>query len=121
MTGAGEPAYTTATGGSVAPKEPQKKRPRTPNTYTFLPSEAFRHEKSCFLPLVFSGSMFAVGLAAAQDARPPAIPINADVIVLVGDSTTTVQGGWGPRPEPSVQALRDSPFAVGGGDDSLCL
>lgn len=32
----------------------------------------------------------------AQEARPPVTPIRADKIVLVGDSTTAVQGGWGP-------------------------
>ncbi|WP_407353692.1 rhamnogalacturonan acetylesterase [Luteimonas sp. R10] len=34
--------------------------------------------------------------ALAQDPRPPATPVRADKIVLVGDSTTAVQGGWGP-------------------------
>lgn len=34
--------------------------------------------------------------AAAQDMRPSVTPIRADKIVLVGDSTTAVQGGWGP-------------------------
>ncbi len=29
--------------------------------------------------------------------RPPATPIRASKILLVGDSTTAVQGGWGPR------------------------
>ncbi|WP_234413528.1 rhamnogalacturonan acetylesterase [Stenotrophomonas sp. ZAC14D2_NAIMI4_7] len=29
--------------------------------------------------------------------RPPPTPIRASKIVLVGDSTTAVQGGWGPR------------------------
>ncbi|MBS7458509.1 rhamnogalacturonan acetylesterase [Coralloluteibacterium stylophorae] len=35
-------------------------------------------------------------VAVAQESRPPATPIHADKIVLVGDSTTAVQGGWGP-------------------------
>lgn len=36
--------------------------------------------------------------ASAQEtaSRPPAKPIRASKIVLVGDSTTAVQGGWGP-------------------------
>lgn len=36
--------------------------------------------------------------ASAQEtvSRPPATPIRASKIVLVGDSTTAVQGGWGP-------------------------
>lgn len=34
-------------------------------------------------------------LAAARDPRPPAAPIRADKIILVGDSTTAVQSGWG--------------------------
>lgn len=28
--------------------------------------------------------------------RPPAVPVRASKVVLVGDSTTAVQGGWGP-------------------------
>ncbi|WP_343650617.1 rhamnogalacturonan acetylesterase [Stenotrophomonas sp.] len=44
----------------------------------------------------------AAGIAqAAVDPsisdRPPPTPIRASKIVLVGDSTTAVQGGWGPR------------------------
>ena len=41
------------------------------------------------------GSISAVGLASAQEARAPVKPIQADKIVLVGDSTTAVLGGWG--------------------------
>jgi len=41
------------------------------------------------------------GTATASDPsisqRGPATPIRASRIVLVGDSTTAVQGGWGPR------------------------
>lgn len=33
--------------------------------------------------------------AAAQEARPPVTPIRASKIILVGDSTTAVHGGWG--------------------------
>lgn len=37
--------------------------------------------------------------ATAQDdpMRPPVKPVRASKIILVGDSTTAVQGGWGPR------------------------
>jgi lysophospholipase L1-like esterase len=45
---------------------------------------------SLSLPLLLAAS-----LATAQDARPPATPIHADKIILVGDSTTAVQSGWG--------------------------
>lgn len=37
-----------------------------------------------------------IGHVAAQEARPPVTPIRASKIILVGDSTTAVQGGWGP-------------------------
>ncbi len=37
----------------------------------------------------------AAGDPAVLD-RPPPVPIRASKIVLVGDSTTAVQGGWGP-------------------------
>ncbi|QDH68899.1 rhamnogalacturonan acetylesterase [Marilutibacter alkalisoli] len=39
--------------------------------------------------------LLATGIAAAQDVRPAATPIRADKIILVGDSTTAVQSGWG--------------------------
>ncbi len=47
-------------------------------------------------------ALMAAGIAqAAVDPsisdRPPPTPIRASKIVLVGDSTTAVQGGWGPR------------------------
>ena len=37
----------------------------------------------------------AAGLASAQQTPPAAAPIRADKIILVGDSTTAVQSGWG--------------------------
>lgn len=37
----------------------------------------------------------ASDIATAAAARPPATPIRASKIVLVGDSTTAVHGGWG--------------------------
>lgn len=46
-----------------------------------------------FSLLIFFSSISAL---TAQEARPPVKPIQADKIVLVGDSTTAVQGGWGP-------------------------
>jgi lysophospholipase L1-like esterase len=49
------------------------------------------------------GSLMFAALGAAHAAadpaaldRPPPTPIRASKIVLVGDSTTAVQGGWGP-------------------------
>lgn len=47
-------------------------------------------------------ALIATGTAqAAVDPsiidRPPPTPVRASKIVLVGDSTTAVQGGWGPR------------------------
>lgn len=45
------------------------------------------------LLLIFFSSTSAL---AAQVARPSVKPIQADKIVLVGDSTTAVLGGWGP-------------------------
>lgn len=39
--------------------------------------------------------LIAPGLANARDARPPATPIRADKIILIGDSTTAVRSGWG--------------------------
>ncbi|GHH58873.1 rhamnogalacturonan acetylesterase [[Pseudomonas] boreopolis] len=45
------------------------------------------------LPLLCAVS----GAHAAEDAmRPPVAPIHASKVILVGDSTTAVQGGWGP-------------------------
>lgn len=46
--------------------------------------------------LIFFSSISVIGFASAQEARPPVKPIQADKIVLVGDSTTAVLGGWGP-------------------------
>jgi lysophospholipase L1-like esterase len=50
--------------------------------------------KKCLL--LSSLILSCIGHAAAQDARPPVTPIRASKIILVGDSTTAVQGGWGP-------------------------
>ena len=51
-------------------------------------------------PLLLSLCLaIAPSLAAARPStgeRPPPTPIRASKIVLVGDSTTAVQGGWGP-------------------------
>ncbi|NIJ70250.1 rhamnogalacturonan acetylesterase [Xanthomonas sp. 60] len=54
--------------------------------------------------LLLASHLFVAGSpAAAADAEPligqrtPATPIRASRILLVGDSTTAVQGGWGPR------------------------
>jgi lysophospholipase L1-like esterase len=47
-------------------------------------------------PLLPALLMSCIGYAAAQEARPPVTPIRASKIILVGDSTTAVQGGWGP-------------------------
>ncbi|WP_368564351.1 rhamnogalacturonan acetylesterase [Pseudoxanthomonas sp. UTMC 1351] len=53
-------------------------------------------KKRHFSLLIFLSSISAIGFASAQEARPPVKPIQADKIVLVGDSTTAVLGGWGP-------------------------
>ncbi|MGE6331541.1 rhamnogalacturonan acetylesterase [Stenotrophomonas sp. NPDC077659] len=48
------------------------------------------------LALATTGLAHAAVDPAVTD-RPPPTPIRASKIVLVGDSTTAVQGGWGPR------------------------
>jgi lysophospholipase L1-like esterase len=53
-------------------------------------------KKLGFSLLMFFSSISVLDFASAQEARPPAKPIHADKIVLVGDSTTAVLGGWGP-------------------------
>jgi lysophospholipase L1-like esterase len=50
--------------------------------------------KKCLL--LSSLILSCIGHTAAQDARPPVAPIRASKIILVGDSTTAVLGGWGP-------------------------
>ncbi|UNK58726.1 rhamnogalacturonan acetylesterase [Pseudoxanthomonas daejeonensis] len=63
------------------------------------PSTAARRRLSR-LPVL----LLLLGCAAASQAtvdpsvaeRPPVTPIRASKIILVGDSTTAVQGGWGP-------------------------
>ncbi len=40
--------------------------------------------------------LLALALQGLAQERPPLKPIRASKIVLVGDSTTAVQGGWGP-------------------------
>lgn len=51
---------------------------------------------AALLPLmaVAVSSHAAVDPSVAE--RPPVVPVRAGKIVLVGDSTTAVQGGWGP-------------------------
>jgi len=63
----------------------------------------FRRRPSRLLPLVLvlaTSAASAAGLAPTPDPsvteRPPVTPIRASKIILVGDSTTAVQGGWGP-------------------------
>ena len=41
-------------------------------------------------------SLCVAATCTAGESRPPATPILASKIVLVGDSTTAVHGGWGP-------------------------
>lgn len=53
-------------------------------------------KRFCLPLFVFLGSLCTFDSASAQETRPPVKPIQADKIVLVGDSTTAVQGGWGP-------------------------
>ncbi|AWH31399.1 rhamnogalacturonan acetylesterase [Stenotrophomonas sp. SAU14A_NAIMI4_8] len=48
------------------------------------------------LALLTAGTAQAAVDPSISD-RPPPTPIRASKIVLVGDSTTAVQGGWGPR------------------------
>ena len=48
------------------------------------------------LALLAAGTAHAAVDPSISD-RPPPTPIRASKIVLVGDSTTAVQGGWGPR------------------------
>ncbi|HAL23853.1 MAG TPA: lysophospholipase [Stenotrophomonas sp.] len=48
------------------------------------------------LALMAAGTAQAAVDPSISD-RPPPTPIRASKIVLVGDSTTAVQGGWGPR------------------------
>ena len=46
--------------------------------------------------LHFAAAAAAACLAAAAPAQAPAQPIRASKIILIGDSTTAVIGGWGP-------------------------
>jgi lysophospholipase L1-like esterase len=48
------------------------------------------------LGLLLAAGTVHAGLDPSITDRPPAKPIKASKIVLVGDSTTAVQGGWGP-------------------------
>ena len=52
------------------------------------------------LLLALAATLPALAAPAAADPalaeRPPVTPVRAGKIVLVGDSTTAVQGGWGP-------------------------
>ena len=63
----------------------------------------FRHAtrlRSLALMLALPCSLLSLACVAQVDPsiseRPAATPIRASKIVLVGDSTTAVQGGWGP-------------------------
>ena len=47
------------------------------------------------LALALSLSLPLAAFASDDPMRPPVTPIQASKIVLVGDSTTAVQGGWG--------------------------
>lgn len=47
------------------------------------------------LALVLSCTLPLAAFSADEPMRPPVVPISASKIVLVGDSTTAVQGGWG--------------------------
>jgi len=47
------------------------------------------------LTLALSLSLPLTAVAADDPMRPPVTPIHASKLVLVGDSTTAVQGGWG--------------------------
>lgn len=47
------------------------------------------------LALVLSCTLPLAAHAADDPMRPPVTPVSASKIVLVGDSTTAVQGGWG--------------------------
>jgi lysophospholipase L1-like esterase len=48
------------------------------------------------LALVFVASQAATAAPAAPGQEPAVKPIEASKIILVGDSTVAVQGGWGP-------------------------
>jgi lysophospholipase L1-like esterase len=48
------------------------------------------------LALVFVASQAATAAPAAPGQEPAVKPIKASKIILVGDSTVAVQGGWGP-------------------------
>ncbi len=50
----------------------------------------------CLAAALLAASLLPALASAADDAaRPPVTPIRAAKVVLVGDSTTAVQGGWG--------------------------
>ena len=49
----------------------------------------------CPLALALSLCLPLAAFASDDSMRPPVTPIQASKIVLVGDSTTAVQGGWG--------------------------
>ncbi len=50
---------------------------------------------AALVPLMAAASSHAAVDPSVAE-RPPVIPVRASKIVLVGDSTTAVQGGWGP-------------------------
>ena len=51
---------------------------------------------SVFMLLWVCAAAGHAGVDAPGIGRPPVTPVRASKIVLVGDSTTAVQGGWGP-------------------------
>jgi len=54
-----------------------------------------RHPRLPALGLGFALALPLTAFASDDPMRPPVTPIRAGKIVLVGDSTTAVQGGWG--------------------------
>lgn len=52
--------------------------------------------RDAILAALLAAALFTVhGNVGAQQPRPPATPIHAGKIILVGDSTTAVRSGWG--------------------------
>ena len=76
--------------------------PRTPATLlipmspssTFASRRLLAHASLLLLLGVSAASLAAVDPSIGE--RPPVTPVRASKIILVGDSTTAVQGGWGP-------------------------
>ena len=51
---------------------------------------------AAMLALLLAAGSVHSAVDPSISARPPVTPVRASKIVLVGDSTTAVQGGWGP-------------------------